>query len=247
MSKTEDFPLQNELARLHKLFEVTSFREKLGKVIQYSAKSGAYYLKQNGYGDEHADTIKNLKSVAKYTSAARRIFKFGKFVKHFDDLPDALDEDNSVVQGVFVLEFVFNMAKDIAENCETAQKYGFVPYDMLPANMSLIADSVKFVQCVVCIAVNLIDISRKWQKLDTLESLVKYEKDPEKRDQYLKNIAKCRGKLVLKYFSTVKYFCNCMKSANDLEFSWAPTDGVALSAGLVSGFCDLRKQIVKHY
>mmetsp|Transcript_21897 Transcript_21897/g.32632 ORF Transcript_21897/g.32632 Transcript_21897/m.32632 type:complete len:245 (+) Transcript_21897:89-823(+) len=220
------------IGKMDALGKKTEWRGKTGKVIQYSAKLGAFML-ENDFGYK-GEAVKRLKGLAKLVSASRKIFKLGKFLKHFEDIDDIVEEKE--YNGLMWMDFIMNMAKDLTENFETITKYGFVPksYGIVSGFAAdQIADFTKMCQCFVSFFVTLIEIGRMNKKIERCD-----------------DSSKCK-KLHLKcsflYWAQIKYFTDGMKCAASLGYSWAPNKRWAMVCGLLAGIADARKQTLKNW
>ena len=69
-------------------------REKGLKVVQYVLRGVAYSAVLS------PALSKDLKSLSKATSIARRFFKFGRWVKHFEDLEEAHEQKDIIMRGL---------------------------------------------------------------------------------------------------------------------------------------------------
>ena len=69
-------------------------REKGLKVVQYVLRGVAYSAVLS------PALSKDLKSLSKATSVARRFFKFGRWVKHFEDLEEAHEQKDLIMRGL---------------------------------------------------------------------------------------------------------------------------------------------------
>ena len=69
-------------------------REKGLKVLQYVLRGVAYSAVLS------PALSKELKSLSKATSVARRYFKFGRWVKHFEDLEEAHEQKDIIMRGL---------------------------------------------------------------------------------------------------------------------------------------------------
>eukprot|EP00954_Amorphochlora_amoebiformis_P022907 1356657-Amorphochlora_amoeboformis.AAC.2 len=67
------------IGKMDALGKKTEWREKTGKVIQYSAKLAADVLAVDF--EYEGEAVKRLKALSKLVSASRKIFKLGKFLK----------------------------------------------------------------------------------------------------------------------------------------------------------------------
>jgi len=209
----------------------TEWREKTGKVIQYSAKLAADVLAVDF--EYEGEAVKRLKALSKLVSASRKIFKLGKFLKHLEDIDDIKQEKN--FSALFWLDFVMNMAKDLTENFETITKYGFVPksYGIVMGHKADdIADFTKMCQCAVSFIATIVEIGRMEDKIATADS-------KKRKKLHLKNS--------FLYWAQLKYMTDGLKCAASLGYSWAPSKRLAMVCGLLAGIADSRKQTLKNW
>mmetsp|Transcript_26872 Transcript_26872/g.37243 ORF Transcript_26872/g.37243 Transcript_26872/m.37243 type:complete len:247 (+) Transcript_26872:82-822(+) len=221
------------IGHMDALGKKSEWRDKTGKVIQYSAKLAAFVLENDlNMGDHEA--AGRLKKLSKWVGASRKIFKLGKFLKHFEDIEDCMDE--KTYPALKWADFVMNMAKDITENIETVTKYGFLPKSygvIMGKNAEDIADFTKMVQCLVSFVNGLVEIGRMEEKIKGCADI--------------KKLKKLNLKNSFLYWAQIKYLTDGLKCAASLGYTWAPGKRGAIICGLLAGLADSRKQTLKNW
>jgi len=220
------------IGHMDALGKKTEWREKTGKVVQYGAKLAAYVLENDL--EHKGEAVDRLKKLSKLVSASRKIFKLGKFLKHFEDIEDVLAETQFPT--IMWIDLAMNFAKDVTENIETITKYGFLPksYGVIMGKKAEdIADFTKMIQCAVSFCATLIEIGR-------MEDKIKNCSDPKK-------LKKLNLKNSFLYWAQIKYVTDGLKCAASLGYSWAPSKRGAIICGLIAGIADARKQSMKHW
>merc|ERR1711907_388027 len=94
-----------------------------------------------------------IEGVAKTLSQARRCFKFFRWLKHFEDLPVARCESNTIVSGILMVDIMCNICADISEDICSLERLGVMSKGTLPDWAEYYANFCQLVLAVVEIVV----------------------------------------------------------------------------------------------
>lgn len=158
-----------DLCTVNVLLSSAQSREKCLKVLQYCAKLAAYLLALVstdlglGRGAHHlaASWGRRAAGIAKGTSQARRLFKFFRWLKHFEDVKAARSEGSIRVKLLFFFSIMCNLAADISEDICSLERLGFLAAGTLPAWAEINSNRCQLVLVLVEISLALV----RWARL----------------------------------------------------------------------------------
>ena len=206
-------------------------REKGLKILQYVLR-GVSYLDVTPWS-------KHLKALSKSTSIARRFFKFGRWVKHFEDLEEAHEQKDMIMRGLLYFRIAANFGADWAEDVCSLERVGILhslKLGTLSHEFLLFAEYCQFALALVEILVTGVR-ARKERQVVTMAEAAGAE--PNK-------MLKQRRKLALVRLELVKYVSDVGKALHDCELSFAH-EGVFIGCALFSGVMSTHKNICKIY
>jgi len=218
---------------INKLANSTQVREKGLKVVQYVLRGVAYSALLS------PALSKDLKSLSKATSIARRFFKFGRWVKHFEDLEEAHEQKDLIMRGLLYFRIAANFGADWAEDVCSLERVGILhslKLGTLSHEFLLFAEYCQFALALVEILVTGVR-ARKERQVVTMAEAAGAE--PNK-------MLKQRRKLALVRLELVKYVSDVGKALYDCELPFAH-EGVFIGCALFSGVMSTHKNICKIY
>ena len=140
-----DFPFGATM--VNKLANSTQVREKTLKCCQYIFRGLAFS------GCLSSTMTKNCKQLSKATSIARRFFKFGRWIKHFEDLEEAREQLDGTLRFLLYFRIAANFGADWAEDVCSLQRIGVLPDGTLSISFMLFAEYCQLALALVEILV----------------------------------------------------------------------------------------------
>ena len=205
-------------------------REKGLKIVQYVLKAGAY---SEAFSK---DTSKHLKDLSKTTSIARRFFKFCRWIKHFEDLAEAKEQQSVVMRSLLYFRIAANFGADWAEDVCSLERIGMLPKGTLSTEFMLFAEFCQLALALVEIFVTSVRV-RKDQEITELAEAAPASATASK-------LVKQRRKLALVRLELVKFVSDIGKAIYDCELSFAH-EGVFIGCSLFSAVVSTHKNMVK--
>eukprot|EP00439_Symbiodinium_sp_Y106_P045049 s4994_g5.t1 len=105
-----------DLKAANKILASAQTREKFLKIVQYASKLFSYALLR---GSAYKDLGKHFEALSKSLSTARRFFKFFRFMKHFEDVAEAREEQNPTFRSLLFIDILANLVADISEDLQS--------------------------------------------------------------------------------------------------------------------------------
>lgn len=131
----------------NKLISSAQTREKLLKVLQYIVKFVVYTYQ---FWYINLAMAKSTNNIAKNISKARRFFKFFRWIKHFEDVPDAKAEKAFTWMWFLMWSSITcNICADVSEDICSLQRLNFLPSGTLPPWADLYANQFQLVLACV--------------------------------------------------------------------------------------------------
>jgi hypothetical protein len=214
---------------VNKVANSTQVREKGLKILQYVLRGASYSALFS------KELSKQLKSLSKMTSVARRFFKFMRWVKHYEDLAEAHEQKDLVMRTLLYIRIAANFGADWAEDVCSLERVGILSAGTLSMSFMLFAEYCQLVLALVEIFVTTVR-ARKEAELTRL-ALVNSEVTEKKR------LAQER-KLALTRLELVKFVSDVGKAIYDCEFPISH-EGVFIGCSLFSASISTHKNMVK--
>ena len=222
-----DAPL--DVATVNKFANSCQVREKGLKIMQYVLRGSAYS------GLFSKDLSKQLKTLSKTTSIARRFFKFFRCCKHFEDLQEAKEEKSTFLRALLYVRVAANFGADWAEDVCSLERVGLLRAGTLSVEFMLFAEFCQLVLALVEIYVTSARVR------DEASKTAKVEADSSKSD---KDVVKQQRKLHLMRLELAKFVSDIGKAIFDCELSFAH-EGVFIVCSLFSAIVSTHKNMVK--
>eukprot|EP00419_Tripos_fusus_P017783 CAMPEP_0172728518 /NCGR_PEP_ID=MMETSP1074-20121228/92284_1 /TAXON_ID=2916 /ORGANISM="Ceratium fusus, Strain PA161109" /LENGTH=241 /DNA_ID=CAMNT_0013555777 /DNA_START=6 /DNA_END=731 /DNA_ORIENTATION=- len=213
-----------DLKALNTALSSAQTREKALKVFQYTAKLAGYILLKAA--GEWASLGKHCDALAKNLSTARRLFKFMRWWKHFEDIKDARAEKNRSVARLLFLDIACNLAADISEDFTSLEKVGILRKGTLPARTEYYSNWCQLVLAVVEIFVSIVKEKRAREKA-TPGATVEVHR-----------------KLAMAQLELSKYVADLVKAFWDCELSFA-SELAFCTSGLWAAFVSTHKYALR--
>ncbi|CAE6944822.1 unnamed protein product [Symbiodinium sp. CCMP2592] len=105
-----------DLKAANKILASAQTREKFLKIVQYASKLFSYALLRSS---AYKDLGKHFEALSKSLSTARRFFKFFRFMKHFEDVAEAREEQNPTFRSLLFIDIFANLVADISEDLQS--------------------------------------------------------------------------------------------------------------------------------
>eukprot|EP00397_Hematodinium_sp_SG-2012_P054534 GEMP01065839.1.p1 GENE.GEMP01065839.1~~GEMP01065839.1.p1 ORF type:complete len:228 (+),score=51.02 GEMP01065839.1:160-843(+) len=208
-----------------KFIQHAIIREKMLKIVQYATRLAGYLLRKWSL-DIRGFNAAHFFDLNKRLSTARRFFKLLRWLKHFGDIPDAMNDPHPGVRRLLCADIACNFVADIAEDITSLDKLGIIPKGMLPKRTEYYANWCQMVLAVAEIIVAHI----KERRL-----AAKTREEPEK---------KLLRKHELQKLEVCKYWCDLVKAFYDCELSFA-TEISFIFSGLLAAIFSTHKQMIK--
>ena len=215
---------------INKVANSTQVREKGLKCVQYVLRAIAY----SAYFSETVS--KQAKSLSKMTSVARRFFKFGRWVKHFEDLEEAKDQKSTVMRALLYLRIAANFGADWAEDVCSLERVSILPAGTLSIEFLLFAE---YCQLMLALVEILVTGVRARKEREIIQKAEDTGADPKK-------LLKQKRKLAVVRLELVKFCSDVGKALYDCELPFAH-EGVFIGCSLFSGVLSTHKNIFKIY
>lgn len=218
---------------INKLANSTQVREKGLKCVQYVLRGAAYSALFS------RALSKDLKTLSKATSIARRFFKFGRWVKHFEDLEEAHEQKDVIMRGLLYFRIAANFGADWAEDVCSLERVGILhslKLGTLSREFLLFAEYCQLALALVEILVTGVRARKERQVVSMAEA------GGAEADKMLKQ----RRKLALVRLELVKFVSDVGKALYDCELYFAH-EGIFIGCALFSGVLSTHKNIVKIY
>ena len=215
---------------INKAANSTQVREKGLKCLQYVLRAIAYSAVCSDAVSQQA------KSLSKMTSIARRFFKFGRWVKHFEDLEEAKEQRNDVMRFLLYFRIVANFGADWAEDVCSLERVSILPKGTLSHEFMLFAE---YCQLALALVEILVTGVRARKEREVIEKAEEAGAEPQK-------MLKQRRKLAVVRLELIKFVSDVGKAIYDCELAFAH-EGVFIGCSLFSGVMSTHKNIVKIY
>lgn len=216
-------------ALVNKVANSTQVREKGLKILQYVLRGSAYS------GLLSKDLSKQLKTLSKTTSIARRFFKFMRWVKHYEDLAEAHEQKDVVMRILLYIRIAANFGADWAEDVCSLERIGILRAGTLSVEFMLFAEYCQLVLALVEIFVTAVR-ARKESELTKLAI--------QAGDVTDKKLLAQERKLALTRLELVKFVSDVGKAIFDCEFSFSH-EGIFIGCSLFSAIVSTHKNMVK--
>ena len=200
-------------------------REKGLKILQYVLR-GASYLDVTPWS-------KQLKSLSKSTSIARRFFKFCRWVKHFEDINEAKSQ-TGVMKLFLMVRIAANFGADWAEDVCSLERMGFLPSGTLSVEFLLFAEYCQLVLAIVEVVVTKARESKEKHVFDLARSVGASPSE----------LTKLRRKCAMVRLEMCKFVSDLGKAFYDCELAFAH-EGVFIGCALFSALLSTHKNMVK--
>ena len=217
-----------DLSTMNKFANSAQVREKGLKILQYVLRGASYTC-------FFSKTVSaTLKSLSKTTSVARRFFKFGRWIKHFEDLSEAREQKSGVLKLALYLRIAANFGADWAEDVCSLERVGFLKSGTLSTNFLLFAEYCQLVLALVEIAVTTVRV-RKESHVYQLAKNASVAKV---------GLVAQRRKLALVRMELIKFVSDIGKALFDCELYFAH-EGVFIGCAFFSAILSTHKNMVK--
>jgi len=204
-------------------------------------KCGQYIFRGAAYsGFFGKEVTKQLTALSKLTSLARRCFKFFRWVKHFEDLAEAKEQESRVMRYLLYFRIAANFGADWAEDVCSLERVTILPKGTLSVEFMLFAEYCQLALALVEIFVTSVR-AHKELELTTLAEAAPV--DPSDRVSEKKLVAQQR-KLALVRLELIKFVSDVGKALFDCELSFAH-EGVFIGCSLFSGILSTHKNMFK--
>lgn len=201
-------------------------REKGLKILQYVLR-GVSYLDLTPWS-------KHLKALSKSTSIARRFFKFGRWVKHFEDISEAKSQKSRVMRLFLCVRIAANFGADWAEDACSLERMGFLPAGTLSPEFLLFAE---YCQLILALVEVVVTKARERKEKHVYELARSLRADAS-------NLKKLRRKCAMVRLEMVKYVSDLGKAFYDCELAFAH-EGLFIGCALFSAGLSTHKNMVK--
>ena len=200
-------------------------REKGLKILQYVLR-GLSYLDLTPWS-------KQLKTLSKSTSIARRFFKFCRWVKHYEDVNEARSQ-SGIMKLFLWVRIGANFGADWAEDVCSLERMGFLPAGTLSVEFMLFAEYCQLVLAVVEVVVTKARESKEKHVFELARSVGASSTE----------LTKLRRKCAMVRLEMCKFVSDLGKAFYDCELSFAH-EGVFIGCALFSALLSTHKNMVK--
>jgi len=222
-----DFPVGT--AMINRLANSTQVREKGLKCMQYILRGAAYS------GLLSPEVNKQLKTLSKVTSIARRCFKFLRWVKHFEDLEEAKEQKSSTMRFLLYFRVAANFGADWAEDVCSLERVSVLPSGTLSVEFMLFAEYCQFALALVEILVTSVRAQKELEVTRLAEASGEVSES---------KLVTQQRKLALVRLELIKFVSDIGKAIFDCELSFAH-EGIFIGCSLFSGVLSTHKNMVK--
>jgi len=206
----------------NKLISSAQVREKGLKIVQYALKLWIYCFPLDPLAP-------SLGVCAKNVSIARRFFKYGRWLKHFEDVKEAKKQKQLWMRALLYFEFWFNLGADLAEDLCSLERIGLLPKGTLGVEILLWAEYFQLILALVEVVITYIKVQRQRAKLQ------KTEVDACGREG---------RKMDLVRLELLKFVFDIGKAVYDCQFQWSH-EGFFIICGFCSAVISTHKNMVK--
>jgi hypothetical protein len=217
------------LSTLNKFANSCQVREKGLKILQYVLRIAAYSALLP------AGLSKDLKTLSKTTSIARRFFKLCRWIKHFDDFKDAKEEQRSYMKVLLWARIAANLGADWAEDLCSLERIGMLPKGTLSVEFMLFAEYCQLMLAIVEIIVT--SVKAREAHYATEELMQQSGAKPA-------SIIKQQRSLAMVRLELCKFVSDIGKAVYDCEFPFSH-EGVFIGCALFSALVSTHKNMVK--
>ena len=216
------------IASVNKFANSAQVREKTLKIAQYLLRGASYA----GIFDKSSSS--HLKTLSKTASVSRRFFKFFRWVKHFDDLPEARMQKGAVMRALLLLRIATNFGADWAEDICSLERIGILPAGTLNIEFMLFAEYCQLVLAVVEVAVTTVR-ARMEQEVYHLAKTAGTAHEL---------LVDQRRKLAFVRLELIKFISDIGKALYDCELHLS-NEGVFIGCALFSAIISTHKNMAK--
>lgn len=222
-----DTPL--DMKTINKFASSCQVREKGLKICQYVLRGSAY--------SELLPVAlsKQLKELSKTTSIARRFFKFFRWVKHFEDLAEAKEEESAFMRVLLYTRIAANFGADWAEDVCSLERIGFLPQGTLSLEFMLFAEFCQLALALVEIGATSVKVRKVQAKAATIAC------SPASCAEVA---LKQQRELALTQLELVKFVSDVGKATFDCQLPFAH-EGVFIGCALFSAVVSTHKNMIK--
>lgn len=148
-----------DVKAFNKLANNAQTREKLCKIIQYFARTFAYFLRRAAT-ERALFWSGHLGDLAKKMGSARRSFKLFRWVRHIPTVATVKAEKSRPFRALLALELGCNASADLLEDFTSLEKLGFVTKGTLPKKSMKAYQWAKLWLSVVEVVVTAVKLQR---------------------------------------------------------------------------------------
>ena len=197
------------LEQMNRFANSCQVREKGLKIVQYLLRLGAYSMLLP------PSVADRCKALSKTTSMSRRLFKFCRWVKHFDEFAAARTEQRRSMRALFFLRGCANLCADWSEDVCSLERIGLLPPGTLSPEFHLVAEYCQLALAFVEVSISAVMVNKQQQ----VAALVTEKSEDSASDG--SNMLKAYRQLAMLRLELIKFVSDIGKAVHDCELHFS--------------------------
>ena len=197
------------LEQMNRFANSCQVREKGLKIVQYLLRLGAYSMLLP------PSVADRCKALSKTTSMSRRLFKFCRWVKHFDEFFAARTEQRRSMRALFFLRGCANLCADWSEDVCSLERIGLLPTGTISREFQLVAEYCQLALAFVEVSISAVMVSKQQQ----VATLVTEKSEDSTGDG--SNMLKAYRQLAMLRLELIKFVSDIGKAVHDCELHFS--------------------------